>query len=56
MEQTNSIENKLKEIIGNLVFQVAALQTENEQLKSNIKKMEEEQTEQRDLERMHRVS
>jgi len=35
-ETTISIEPKLREIIGNLIFQVASLQAENEHLKKTI--------------------
>jgi len=48
MDEQRSIEPKLREIIGNLVMQVAALQTENEQLKDTIVKLNEEKAETRD--------
>jgi len=48
MDEQRSIEPKLREIIGNLVMQVAALQTENEQLKDTIVKLNEEKAEVRD--------
>jgi len=39
------MEKYLKEIIGNLIFQIANLQFVNEQLKDEIKKLKEALTE-----------
>jgi len=56
MDEQRSIEPKLREIIGNLVMQVAALQTENEQLKDTIVKLNEEKAEVRDSEMFERLA
>jgi len=55
-DQKLNIEPKLRDLIGGMAMQIAVLQTENEQLKATIVRLNEERAEARDAQMFERLA